>query len=160
MVSVWQEHLDHDDLAFEPEGLVTTIKKSKRDQDGKGRAVAAPRGRHEETCPVRAVRLWMDETGRQEGPLFIRLDRGAAGQRLSDRSVALVVKKYAARAGLDPVLFSGHSLRRGFATETARAGAAERDIARSTGHLSLAVLRSYVEQGTMFEKCAAKVLDL
>ena len=152
-------NLNQGDLAFEPEGLVVTIRKSKRDQEGKGRAVAVPRGRHEETCPVRAVRRWMEVSGLQEGPLFIRLDRGAKGQRLSDKSVALVVKKYAAKAGLDPVLFSGHSLRRGFCTETARAGAAERDIARSTGHRSQ-VLRGYIEAGTLFEGCAAKVLDL
>ena len=153
-------NLNQGDLAFEPEGLVVTIRRGKRDQEGRGRAVAVPRGRHEETCPVRAVRRWMEASGLQEGPLFVRLDRGAAGQRLSDKSVALVVKKSAARAKLDPVLFSGHSLRRGFCTETARAGAAERDIARTTGHASIQVLRGYCEAGTMFGSAAAKVLDL
>ncbi len=57
-------------------------------------------------------------------------------------------------------MFSGHSLRRGFCTEAARAGAAERDIARTTGHTSMQVLRGYVEAGTLFDKCAASVLDL
>ncbi len=57
-------------------------------------------------------------------------------------------------------MFSGHSLRRGFCTEAARAGAAERDIARTTGHSSMAVLRGYIEAGTLFEQCAGKVLDL
>ena len=51
-------------------------------------------------------------------------------------------------------------MRRGFCTEAARAGAAERDIARTTGHSSMAVLRGYIEAGTLFEQCAGKVLDL
>lgn len=94
------------------------------------------------------------------GPLFVRLDPGAPRSRLDGRAVAHVVQRAARRAGLDPQMFSGHSLRRGFCTEAARAGAAERDIARTTGHSSMAVLRGYIEAGTLFEQCAGKVLDL
>lgn len=152
--------LDVADVAFEPEGAVVTIRRSKRDQEGKGRQVAVPRGRHEATCPVRALRAWLDAAAITEGPLFVRLDPGAARVRLDGRAVAHVVQRAARRAGLDPVLFAGHSLRRGFATEAARAGASERDIARTTGHSSLQVLRGYVEAGTLFEACAARALDL
>lgn len=152
--------LDASDVAFEPEGLVITIRKSKRDQEGKGRQLPIPRGRHEATCPVRALRRWMDTQGITEGPLFVRLDPGGRGKRLNGRAVALLVKQAAARAGLDPDMFSGHSLRRGFATEAARAGASEREIAKTTGHASMAVLRSYIEAGTIFEGCAGRNLDL
>ena len=152
--------LDVGDVAFEPEGAVITIRRSKRDQEAKGRQVALLRGRHETTCPVRAVRAWLEVSGATPGPLFVRLDLGAPRVRLNGRAVAHVVQRASGRAGLDPDLFSGHSLRRGFCTEAARAGAAERDIARTTGHASMAVLRSYVEAGTIFEGCAARVLDL
>lgn len=153
--------LDVSDLSFEPEGLVINIRKSKRDQEGKGRRIGIPRGKYAETCPVRAAQHWLGVSGIKSGPLFLRLDHAAAVHtRLSGRSIALVVQRTAARAGLDPKLFAGHSLRRGFATEAARAGAAERDIARTTGHSSLAVLRGYVEAGTIFEDCAALKLDL
>jgi site-specific recombinase XerD len=152
--------LDFGDIVFEPEGLVITIKRSKRDQEGKGRQVAVPRGRHEATCPVRALRAWLEVSGAAEGALFFRLDPGAHPDRLNGRAVAHVVQRAADRAGLDPELFSGHSLRRGFCTEAARGGAAERDIARTTGHRSMQVLRGYVEAGTLFESCAAGVLDL
>ena len=152
--------LDVADVASEPEGAVVTIRRSKRDQDGKGRQVAVPRGHHDATCPVRALQAWTAASGITEGPLFVRLDPGAPRDRLDGRSVALIVKRAARRAGLDPAMFSGHSLRRGFCTEAARGGAAERDIARTTGHSSMMVLRGYVEQGTLFENCAAKVLDL
>lgn len=154
--------LDVGDISFEPEGAVVTIRKSKRDQEGKGRQVAVPRGRHEITCPVRALRAWLDVAGAASGPLFMRLDPGGACRRLrlDGRAVAHVVQRAALRAGLDPEMFSGHSLRRGFCTEAARAGAAERDIARTTGHMSMGVLRAYIDQGTLFEQCAARSLDL
>lgn len=154
--------LDAGDIAFEPEGIALLIRRSKRDQDGKGRHVAVPRGHHEATCPVRALRAWLDVAAVTDGPLFVRLDPGGACRRLrlDGRAVAHVVQRAAGRAGLDPEMFSGHSLRRGFCTEAARAGAAERDIARTTGHTSMAVLRGYVEAGTLFEQCAASVLDL
>ena len=152
--------LDVGDVVFEPEGAVVTIRRSKRDQEGKGRQVAVPRGHHDATCPVRAIRAWLDAGGLDDGPLFVRLDPGAPRDRLNGRAVAHVVQRAAKRAGLDPTMFSGHSLRRGFCTEAARAGAAERDIARTTGHSSMQVLRGYVEAGTLFEDCAASVLDL
>ena len=152
--------LDVSDIASEPEGVVVTIRRSKRDQEGRGRQVAVPRGRHEVTCPVRALRAWLDLCVVTDGPLFMRLDPAGRGQRLAGRGVAHIVQRSAAKAGLDPSMFSGHSLRRGFCSEAARAGAAERDIARTTGHSSMQVLRGYVEAGTIFESCAANVLDL
>jgi integrase len=55
--------------------------------------------------------------------------------------VALVLKRHAARAGLDPVEFAGHSLRAGLATAAAAAGVPERVIAEQTGHKGTAMLR-------------------
>ena len=45
---------------------------------------------------------------------------------MSDKGVALTVKKYTAIAGLDSNKYSGHSLRSGFATSAAELGAEER----------------------------------
>jgi len=152
--------LDVADLVFEAEGIVVTIRRSKRDQEGRGRKIPVPRGKHDETCPVRAVQHWLEVSGIENGPIFVRLDRAGPRNRLSDRSVALVVKRAASRSGLDPTLFSGHSLRRGLATEAAQAGATERSIAKITGHRSMLVLRSYIEEGLLFLDCAALKLDL
>lgn len=152
--------VDVADVVFEPEGAVLTIRKSKRDQEGRGRQVAVPLGRHEATCPVRALRRWLAASSIEEGALFVRLDPAGHRERLTGKAVARIVKRSASRAGLDATMFAGHSLRRGFASETARAGASERSIARTTGHRSLTVLRSYVEAGTIFEDAAAKHLDL
>lgn len=152
--------LDVAEVVFEPEGAILTIRRSKRDQEGRGRQVAVPLGRHEATCPVRALRRWLSESELEAGPVFVRLDPAGNRQRLSGKAVARIVKRAAARSGLDATMFAGHSLRRGFASETARAGASERSIARTTGHRSLTVLRGYVEAGTIFEDAAAKHLDL
>ena len=152
--------LDVGDLEYEPEGIVVTINRSKRDQEGRGRKVPVPYGKYEATCPVRALRRWLSVSGIIEGPLFIRLDPAGHGERLSGKSIASIVKRAVSKAGLDPVLFGGHSLRRGFASETARAGASERDIAKTTGHASMQVLRGYIEEGQIFECAAGKMLDL
>lgn len=154
--------LNIDDLAFVPEGILVRLVRGKTDQEGRGRQVAIPVGSQLESCPVRAVRTWLNESGIDTGPLFVRLDPATVGtgERLSPYSVAQVVKRAAGRAGLDPAAVGGHSLRRGFATAAARAGASERAIARQTGHQSLKVLRGYIEEGTIWEDCAATKLGL
>jgi integrase len=62
----------------------------------------------------------------------------------------LVVKKLIAKAGI-PGDYAGHSLRAG-------AGVPERAIMAQTGHRSLATLRKYIREGSLFlENAAAKV---
>ena len=154
--------LDIESLTFVPEGILLHLRRSKTDQDGRGRQLAIPMGKYPETCPVRAVRSWLSESRISSGALFTRLDpaRQTEQQRLSAHSVGQVVKLAAAQAGLDPDAVGGHSLRRGFATSAARAGASERSIARQTGHRSMKVLRGYIEEGTIWEDCAAGKLGL
>jgi integrase len=79
---------------------------------------------------------------------------------LSDRAVALVVKRTAEAAGLDPARFAGHSLRSGFATSAARAGIGEADIMSETGHRSVAVVRRYIRRGSLFDNNAASRIGL
>jgi hypothetical protein len=78
-------------------------------------------------------------------------------QRLSDQSVALIVKRRAQRAA-PPALLSGHSLRAGYATAAAsaeasrRRGVEERKIANVTPrHKNLPVLRGYIRAATAFD---------
>ena len=81
-------------------------------------------------------------------------------ERLSDRAVARAIKSAATRVGIDPATVSGHSLRGGFATSVARAGAPERRIMRTTGHRSEAMVRRYIEEGDIFEESASAFLNL
>ncbi|MDP9350155.1 MAG: integrase, partial [Chloroflexota bacterium] len=98
--------------------MVATLRRSKTDQEGEGRRVGIPYGSNPSTCPVRSLRSWLEASGIESGPLFRGVDRHGRllPGRLSDKAVALVVKRRAQGAGLDPSKYSGHSLRSGLAT--------------------------------------------
>jgi site-specific recombinase XerD len=106
--------LDVIDIAETETGLLVTIRRSKTDQDGEGVTIAITRG--DVACPARALREWLDAAGIDAGAIFRPINKAGtvSGARLSDRSVANIVKTYAGRAGFDADLFSGHSLRSGF----------------------------------------------
>ena len=52
--------LDVGDISFGDDGLEITIRRSKTDQEGLGRKVGIPYGGRPRTCPVRAVRDWLE----------------------------------------------------------------------------------------------------
>src|ERR1017187_5533146 len=131
---------------------------------GGPRATAAPYRRFRCTWlrPVRAWLAWLEVSGIAEGPAFRPVDRhGHIGAtRLSGQAVALVLKRHAARAGLDPGEVSGHSLRAGLATSAAAAGVPERVIAEQTGHKGTVMLRRYIREGSLFRENAASAVGL
>lgn len=138
--------LNVEDLNFVEAGLTLRLRRSKTDQFGKTRLIGVPWGTGE-ACTVRAVRAWLDATHLKEGPLFPRvLKSGALGKRLSDQSVALIIKRYAVSAGLPADRISGHSLRAGFVTSAVRAGASLVSVQRQTGHASLDMLARYIRE--------------
>jgi integrase len=128
--------LDMDDVTEGSDGLTVRLRRSKTDQEGAGRTVGIPFGSNPVTCPVRALRAWLEVSGITEGHAFCPVDRhGHLGTtRLSGNAVALVLKRHAGRAGLDPKEVAGHSLRAGLATSAAAVGVPERVIAQQTGH--------------------------
>jgi site-specific recombinase XerD len=154
--------LDVEDLEFSRAGLVVLLRRSKTDQEGQGRKIGVPRGQRAETCPLVALQTYLKVASIESGPLFRGVNRHSQLQpsRLSDRAVALVVKRRVEAIGLDPERFAGHSLRAGLATSAAAAGASERAIANQTGHKSMAVLRRYIRDGDLFRDNAAAAVDL
>jgi site-specific recombinase XerD len=154
--------LDVADLSFADDGLEITIRRSKTDQEGLGRKVGIPFGGRPRTCPVRAVRDWIDFSLITEGPLFRPVNRFGKilPSRLTDQSVALIVKRWALEAGFDPALFAGHSLRSGLATAAAKAGKSERSIMKQTGHRSVSVVRRYIRDAELFDDNAAAGIGL
>jgi integrase len=111
--------LDAADIEETEAGLRVTIRHSKTDQEGQGVTIAIARG--DVACLVKALREWLGAAGIEAGPLFRPIDKAGrvARARLTDRSVANIVKAYAKRAGFDASTFSGHSLRSGFLTSAA-----------------------------------------
>ncbi len=152
--------LDVADVVEVPEGLRITIRRSKSDQDGEGQVVQVGRtGR--DTCPVTALAQWRDAAGIVEGRLLRSVDRyGRIGTSLSGRAVAQIVQRRARLAGLDGALYSGHSMRSGFASSAAEAGVEERVIAKQTRHKSMMMLRRYIREGELYRVNLAAEIGL
>lgn len=142
------------DLSFTPQGLIIFVPRAKGDQLGQGSTIAIPYAPDPRLCAVRAVRDWIEAAGLSEGALFRPVTKAGTlrGSSLSDKSVALIVKKYAALAGLDPKDFAGHSLRRGFATSAAQHDVDTLSIMRQTRHKSEKMVHRYIEQGNLFKE--------
>jgi site-specific recombinase XerD len=142
--------LEVGDLEDRDRGLLVRIRRSKTDQEGAGHEVAVLPGKEGATCPVRALRLWLEAAGIVEGRVFRSVDRhGRVGDGLSGRAVAELVKGYAARAGLEGD-FSGHSLRSGFVTAAADRGVRAEAIAEHTRHRSTEMVRVYTRRADLF----------
>lgn len=153
--------LNVEDIEQTAKGMILTIRHSKTDQEGTGQRIAIDYGTNDDTCPVRAYQAWIKASGITEGAVFRNINKGGRiGTRLSGYAVALVVKKYAELAGLDPKQYAGHSLRSGFATTAARNGVEERSIMKQTRHKSVQVVRRYIQEGQLFNEKYTKRLGL
>lgn len=154
--------LDVQDVQLTAEGLVINLRRSKTDQQGEGRKVGIPFGSTLQTCPVRSFSRWLEASAITSGPLFRSVNRHGQLQeaRLSDKAIAVVVKRYAEGAGLDPANYSGHSLRAGLVTTAAIAGVSERSIMNQTGHKSTSMVRRYIRDANLFRDNAAARIGL
>ena len=139
--------LDFDDLDFVEEGLKINIKRSKTDQFGAGSTKGLPYFENSQYCPVVSIQKWIEISKINSGALFRRFTKGSnlSEKRLTDQTVALLIKEYLGLAGIDSTNYSGHSLRSGFATSAAEAGAEERTIMAMTGHKSTEMVRRYIK---------------
>ena len=142
-----------DELTFSPEGMTVFIPHAKGDQLGHGATIAIPYSPDKEICAVRAVEQWILTAQLQSGPLFrgFKRNKEVREEQLSDKSVALIVKKYIHMAGLNEKDFAGHSLRRGFATSAAQHDVDALSIMRQTRHKSEKMVHRYIEQGNIFK---------
>ena len=141
------------DLAFVGKGLEVTIRRSKTDQEGKGQVKPVPFGRFPATCPVRAVKAWIEAAGLESGPLFRSINRhGQLGsEALTGHSIGRIVKRAARAAGIDAEAVSGHSLRAGLVTAAVLAGRSDREIMAQTGHRSVEMLTRYTRKARAWE---------
>jgi integrase len=151
--------IDMGDVEHVRQGIVLHLRRSKTDQDGRGRKIGIPYGRTR-CCPVNALQGWLAASGITEGAIFRPVDRHGRihAARLSGEAVSLVVRERVAAAGLDPTRYSGHSLRAGLATSAAQAGVPTWRIRTQTRHASDAMLARYVRDGELFTDNAAGAL--
>ena len=136
----------YEDVEFVTEGVKILIKRSKTDQSGEGIIKAIPYFDNQEFCPVIALKTYINNkfTNNFNKKVF----------EISDKSVALIIKRYAKKAGLNPSGYAGHSLRSGFATTAAEFGAEERNIMAMTGHKTTQMVRRYIQEANLFKNNA------
>ena len=154
--------LDFDDLDFVPEGLKINLRRSKTDQFGEGFKKALPYFDSSQYCPVISLKKWIEVSKIASGPVFRRFTKGSklSNNRLTDQTVALLIKEYLQLAGLDSKNYSGHSLRSGFATSAAESGAEERSIMAMTGHKSTEMVRRYIKEANLFKNNALNKIKI
>ncbi len=140
------------DIEFVTEGVKILIKRSKTDQSGEGSVKAIPYFDNQEFCPVVALKNYINEkfSNTNEGKIF----------NISDKSVALIIKRYAEKVGLDSSKYAGHSLRSGFATTAAEFGAEERNIMAMTGHKTTQMVRRYIQEANLFKNNALNKIKI
>jgi len=145
--------LDYEDLDFVEEGLKINLRRSKTDQFGEGSVKGVPYFEYSQYCPVLSLKKWVEKSNIDSGPLFRRFSKGSklTENRLTDQTVALLIKKYLDLAGIESKNYSGHSLRSGFATSAAESGAGERSIMAMTGHKSTEMVRRYIKEANLFK---------
>ena len=142
--------LEYEDIEFVREGVKIFVKRSKTDQSGEGMTKAIPSFTNVSYCPVLHLKNWLNESKIKNGKVF----------PVSDKSVALIIKKYANLAGLDGNKYAGHSLRSGFATSTAESGAEERNIMAMTGHKTTQMVRRYIQEANLFKNNALNKIKI
>jgi site-specific recombinase XerD len=154
--------LDFEDLEFVFEGLKINVKRSKTDQFGAGLTKGLPYFENKLYCPVTTIKRWINVSKIKDGPLFRRFAKGSKllENRLTDQTVALIIKQYLNIAGINSENYSGHSLRSGFATSAAEAGADERSIMAMTGHKSTEMVRRYIKEANLFKNNALSKIKI
>ena len=154
--------LDYDDLDFVTEGLKINLKRSKTDQFGAGLIKGLPYFDNPQYCPVLSLQKWINISKINAGPLFRRFSKGSklTDKRLTDQTVAHLIKKYLKLSGIESKNYSGHSLRSGFATSAAESGAEERSIMAMTGHKSTEMVRRYIKEANLFKNNALNKIKL
>jgi site-specific recombinase XerD len=154
--------IDYNDVELVPEGVKLVIRRSKTDQFGEGMVKGIPYFSNQNYCPVLHLKKWLELSNIKSGPIFRRFSKSfkLSENRLTDQSVALLLKNYLGAAGIENKNYSGHSLRSGFATVSAESGADERSIMSMTGHKTTQMVRRYIKEANLFKNNALNKIKI
>ena len=154
--------LNVEDLNFVNDGVIITLRKSKTDQEGQGIKKGIVYGENLKTCPVLALKNWLQISGIESGAVFRSFDiHGNLNEnRLSDKGIALIVKRYAKKIGKNEKDFAGHSLRSGSVTQGAINGVNDRALMNQGGWRSRSMVDRYVKDANIFRNNLSGALGL
>lgn len=144
-------------VIFVPQGIEILIPRSKTDQEGKGNVCAIPYG-NSVLCPVTALYHWREKSNALVGPIFCQILKGnkVTTHAISPNSLNKIIKTLAMTCQLPKAEnYSGHSLRRGFATTASQKGASFSAIMRQGRWRHEGTVHGYIEEGKRFDTNAA-----
>lgn len=149
------------DLEFEARGAILHVRRSKTDQEGHGRLIGLPYGKHPETCVVRGLQDWVKARGSFRGPLFCHVrNAGGIAQALHPETIGSIVQAALRLIGRDPAGYGGHSLRSGLVTAAGDNDVELLRIAGQTGHRNMSVLKGYFRRRDVFRGNVLASIDL
>ncbi len=149
--------LQFDDVSIDDDFAMTVnIRRSKTDQAGRGQKIAVPPGTH--IRPGAVTCKWLAVSGITSGPLFQTMCRGGSlrGRQMHHSDVPRIIKHYASLIGVDPKEVSGHSLRAGFITSAAKAGARLDKIMEVSRHVQAQTVLKYIRESNQFSDHAGE----
>jgi integrase len=155
--------MDIEHLRWDSQGALWLIPLSKTDQTKKGRDIAIPHLAVGNTCspacPACRLQDWIAVAGITDGAVFQSVQGSRlTGRRLSNADSRTILHRLSDRLSLETRL-TPYSLRKGFITEVAGAGADADEIAGHTGHQDPNILhRFYVRFPDIFDGPAHIVL--
>jgi integrase len=145
-----------EDLQLNDFGMDVRIRETKTRNDDLVKGVVFT---YNEFCPISATKSWIKAGLITSGALFRSIDRhGNVKERLSDKSIALILKKYIGEMGLDSNDFAAHSLRSGLSTSAAMMGMTDIAIMKQTGHKTREMVDRYVQAGLRYKNNASSIL--
>jgi integrase len=148
------------DIRFESRGMWVDLGQTKTDQAGEESEIAIESADNKKYCAVAALKAWLQAAGIAKGAIFRGINKHGqiSENALSHQGLVNIIKARALKAGLDPSLFSGHSMRRGFATSAAIADKPYHKIREITRHKSNEMLMTYIDDAEKFKNNAGKLL--
>jgi integrase len=157
--------IDREHLTFLPEALALWMPSSKADRNREGVSVLIPAGKVAATCPIAALRRWIDHAGIKAGPVFRGLTprHTLTGKRLHNDAIRRIIVRLGTAAGVEIAAHEGlspHGLRAGFITESYRNGARPEDIMAHTRQTSYDKMRVYIRRSNKMSDHPGLKLDL
>lgn len=154
-----------EDLNFEEAGVKIMIRRSKTDQSGIGAICTIPYSGNK-ICAINILKLWLEflkAHGIESGPVFrsfMHDKKTPGGNALSGDDVANIIKNIVKDYNIgDPKTYSGHSLRRGFATSATRAGAPLDEIMKQGRWEDANTVMKYIEEADPFMRNAVYAIN-
>jgi len=141
-----------EDLVKIDEGYLITLRSNKTDQAGNGIQVPILND------AATALKAWLVKSGIRRGSLFRSLTpRRQLKESIKDKVINRIIKQRIAFIGLDPTIYSAHSIRSGYITEAGRRGINLGEVMQLSNHKSLEVAHGYYRKGELLANPAGRI---